>query len=384
MSTALFLLKRREDYSNDPSYSYSYQIATGMWNSASFVVDSLNAHGIDAEIEMVLDSNFIDAAVVDDNPALVVIEGLWVTPAKFAELMALPRHAGRTWVVRIHSEIPFLASEGVAMDWIAQYLAMGVVVAPNAPRAHDALKRYAKSLGYDDDDLLTMMPYLPNTYPTDFRALSSLELDTSAKTTLDVACFGAYRPLKNHLQQAIVAVEFAQGLGKTLRFHVNDRQDAGGVGPYNNVVGMFTHLPSNSYELVLHGWEDRPTFLTSMEDIDILMQVSLSETFNIVAADAVWVGRPVLGSSEIPWLYPLTGDPVNHTQMLQRMELVWQNKAFYINQNRASGTTTPRARRSGCGTSVRSRTNRACCLRLRASRTDHQPATARTEEYASA
>lgn len=334
MSTALFLLKRREDYSNDPSYSYSYQIATGMWNSASFVVDSLNAHGIDTEIEMVLDANFIDAAVVDHNPAVIFIEGLWVTPAKFTELMSLARHAGRTWVVRIHSEIPFLATEGVAMDWIAQYLAMGVIVAPNAPRAHDALKRYAKSLGYTDDDLLTAMPYLPNTFPTDFRTLSSAELDTSAKTVLDVGCFGAFRPLKNHLQQAITAIDFAQGLGKTLRFHVNDRQDQGGSPIARNIDGMFTHLPSNTYELVVHQWEDRETFLQTLQNIDILMQVSLSETFNIVAADTVWVGRPVLGSSEIPWLYPVTGDPVNHVQMLQRMELVWQNKAFYINQNR--------------------------------------------------
>lgn len=49
MPKALFILKRREDYSQDPSYSGSPQIATGMWNSAKFVVDALNEKNIPAK-----------------------------------------------------------------------------------------------------------------------------------------------------------------------------------------------------------------------------------------------------------------------------------------------------------------------------------------------
>jgi glycosyltransferase involved in cell wall biosynthesis len=295
----------------------------------------LNAKGVSSEIDLVPDANYIDSSVMAKNPAVIFIEGLWVTPEKFVELMALPHHAGRTWVVRYHSEIPFLASEGVAMSWTAQYLAAGVIIAPNAPRADDQLRRYARELGYTEAQIAAKIKYLPNSYPTDFRPLSNLELDTSAKTVLDVACFGAYRPLKNHLQQALGAADLARSLGKTLRFHVNDRQDAGGSGPFSNVKGMFDSLDLGSYELVLHGWEDRATFLTSLQGIDILFQNSISETFNIVAADAVWVGRPVLASSEIPWIYPITANPVNHVQSLQVAKQIWSNKSFFINQNRS-------------------------------------------------
>lgn len=330
MPTALFLLKRREDYSQDPSYSGSYQIATGMWNSAKFVVDVLNDNQVDAGIGILEDANSIDAAVVAANPKVVFVEGLWVTPAKFAELMALPRHSGRTWVVRIHSEIPFLATEGVAMEWIGDYLKQGVCVAPNAPRAHDQLAAFADLIGVDRHAL----PFLPNCFPVDFRPFPSAELDTTHKDTLDIACFGAYRPMKNHLQQAMMAMRFAKKHGKKLRFHVNNRKDQGGQPVFKNVAAMFAHLPAE-FELVVHDWEDRATFLKSMEGIDLLMQESLSETFNIVAADATWVGRPVLANKEIPWLFQMGSDPTDQAKTLQVLEALWANKSFYITQNRA-------------------------------------------------
>lgn len=339
MPKALFLLKRREDYSQDPTYSGSYQIATGMWNSANFVVQALNANGLlssSAGVEIITDANVVDAVVTEQNPSLVIFEGLWVTPDKIAELKSLYRHRNRTWMVRIHSDIPFLATEGVAMEWIGKFLELGVVVAPNDPRAHNQLREYGLALGYSQDDLKLLMPLLTNCYPTNFNPVQGL--DTSAKDTIDVACFGAYRPLKNHLQQAIVAVRFASAIGKKLRFHVNNRQDQGGNSPFRNVKGFFDELNrqrgNDQYALVEHGWEDRETFIQSLTDVDLLMQVSLNETFNIVAADAVFAGRPVLASDEIPWIYPLTADPVDAVQTLRALETIWANKAFFITQNR--------------------------------------------------
>jgi hypothetical protein len=47
---------------------------------------------------------------------------------------------------------------------------------------------------------------------------------------------------------------------------------------------------------------DHTAFTAEVGSMDIVMQVSNSETFNIVAADAVSMGVPVLVSAEIPWL----------------------------------------------------------------------------------
>jgi len=329
MSKSLFLLKTREDYSQDPSYSGSYQIATGMYNSAKFVVDALTAHGREAGLGLLIDGNSIDAAVMAYNPTHVIIEGLWVTPAKFAELMALGRHAGRTWIVRIHSEIPFLSTEGVAIDWIGQYVKLGVKVAANSPRA-------MKSLKWEAEHTIPPAPenvlYLPNCYPVDdFVNPIPQPHNTMA---INIGCFGAFRPLKNQLQQAFAALEFAELIGKPLRFHINSRIDAGGNNAQRNVFGLFGQLDPTTAEVIEHDWEDRETFLQSLSELDILMQVSMSETFNIVAADAVLVGIPIIATDEIPWMYPTGVDPQSVPDIVQKMRIIMNARHFFITKNR--------------------------------------------------
>lgn len=330
MSKSLFLLKIREDYSQDPSYSGSYQIATGMYNSAKFVSDMLNANGRTSEVALIPDANSIDAAVQGYNATHVFIEGLWVTPAKFAELLGMPAHAGREWIVRVHSEIPFLAQEGVAMDWISQYIALGVKVAPNAPRAHQQISWLCENLAVPQDPAV-MTPMLQNYYPPDFLPIPP-RVDGPV---LKVGLFGAFRVLKNHLQQAFAAARYATSLGKTLELHINDRVDAGGTGPARNVADLYDAISSNTgATIVEHGWEDRDTFLTTLGSMDLNLQVSMSETFNIVAADSITAGTPILVSSEIPWAFPLYADPQSVDSMLNMMGFALGN-TFLLNKNRS-------------------------------------------------
>ncbi len=328
MTKSLFILKRREDYSQHPSYSGSYQIATGMYNSSKFVVDELTAAGREAKVVIVHDGNDIDREVNNYQPTHVFIEGLWVVPSKFVELMKLRHHAGVKWHVRIHSEIPFLASEGISFLWIPEYIKAGVIVCPNAPRANEQLKWLASAVGSNDGVM-----YLPNCYAADFSAYPLTGLDASStKDILDIGCFGAYRPMKNHLQQVFVALRYAETKGKQLRFHVNSRIDTGGDGPSRNVKQL---LDAVGAELVVHGWEDRETFLATLAEIDLLMQISISETFNIVSADATLVGRPIIVSKEVAWAYPIYGDPQSVGDCLRKLELIMGNKSFFVQGNRA-------------------------------------------------
>lgn len=330
---SLFILKLREDYSQHPSYSSSYQIATGMYNSAQFVVDELTTAEREAKAVVVNDANDIDREVTAYKPTHVFIEGLWVTPAKLVELKKIRRHRDVLFHVRIHSEIPFIATEGIAFTWIPEYLRQGIIVSPNAPRAHEQLKWYSTKLS-GAPNAETLVRYLPNCYPVDFSPFPIQNLDTTDKETVDIACFGAYRPMKNHLQQAFIALRYASSQQKTLRFHVNARMDAGGGGPAKNVEQLLLTLAPNA-ELITHGWENREDFLASMANIDVLLQLSMSETFNIVAADATLVGRPILVSKEISWAYPTYGDPQSVTDCLRKLELIMSNKSFFINGNRA-------------------------------------------------
>lgn len=332
MARSLFILKKRNsqdysDYMAGTDYSNTYQAATGMYNSAKFVVDELISAGDEAELVIVVDNNSIDREVTRYKPTHVFIEGLWVVPEKFDVLKRL--HPNVTWVVRIHSEIPFIATEGVAFEWITQYLHKGISVAPNAPRAHDQVRWYAKNIGLSTVDAELLTPYLPNCYPLDFWHYDSEDKDPD---TLDIGCFGAFRPLKNHLQQAFVALKYAADRGKKLRFHVNARQDAGGSNPFRNVQAV---IEGAGQEFILHEWEDRETFLKSLAKLDVLLQVSISETFNIVAADATLVGIPILVSDEIGWSFPTRADPQDVDDCLKKLKLIMATKKFFVLGNRA-------------------------------------------------
>lgn len=288
----LFLLKYRNDSAGQAGIKSS-----GLLNSARFIHELLEQYGFDTTIREVWDGNDIDAAVSKVRPKIVILEALWVTPAKIEELRT--HHPDIIWVVRIHSEIPFISNEGVALDWIAQYVQINnTYVALNSKDTHDDFHRYVTArFGHG---ITKKLLYLPNYYPVENRKVP-FRLDE--KDTIDVGCFGAIRPMKNQLIQAHAAIEFARKHGLKLRFHVNaTRQDDDSMLPVlKNLRALFDGMPVQ-YKLVEHEWLTREDFLETVQTMDIGLQVSFSETFNIVTADFVSESVPVVVSDEIDWV----------------------------------------------------------------------------------
>lgn len=294
----LFILKRKDDF--NPIKDNKIGLTTGLYNSASYMNDMLAELSIESNVSVVIDNNDIDREVTQYRPTHVIIEALWVVPSKFSELCKL--HPDVKWIIRLHSEMPFLANEGIAMDWLGDYVThQNIYIGVNSPRTLEEVKFF---LGYkmnwaeqvENDRIL----YLPNYYPNNYKLKEYL---VNEKDTIDISCFGAVRPLKNHLMQAIAAVKFAEAINKKLRFHVNtNRVEMNGNSVVQNLVGFFSHLSHTEHCLVHHDWKDREGFLGLVQAIDIGMQVSISETFNIVGADHISVGVPLVGSKEIPWI----------------------------------------------------------------------------------
>src|SRR6185503_21204160 len=110
---------------------------------------------------------------------------------------------------------------------------------------------------------------------------------------LDVGCFGAVRPLKNVVTQALAAIVAARRLGLRLNFHINGGRIEGGGSPaMRNLEALFAATPDA--ELMSHGWTDHESFRTLVARMDVVSQVSFSETFNIVCADAASQGVPIV------------------------------------------------------------------------------------------
>jgi hypothetical protein len=289
----LFILK----YRHQSGGSKTLLKHSGLFNSAMFVHEMLLANGYDSRLVQVIDNNEIDRQVTLNKPDVVIIEALWVVPEKFEVLRKL--HPNVKWIIRLHSELPFLSNEGIAMDWINRYVVQpNVFVSANSERAQRDLSKYLAA--HANTELKDKLVYLPNYYPTSKNAVGS-KLFVNGDT-INVGCFGAIRPMKNHLLQAAAAVQYAEKHGLRCNFHINaGRVEARGDEVLKNLRAFFDGL-GTKHNLVEHGWLDRRDFLQLVKTMDIGLQASLSETFNIVSADFVSQDVPIVTSSEVSWM----------------------------------------------------------------------------------
>lgn len=306
----LFICKSRNN-----SYGKSY----GLHNSARLVAEAID-HGkcdnVKAKVVSVVDNNCIDREVTKFQPDIVIIEALWVVPEKFTILTKL--HPRVQWYVRLHSETPFLANEGIAMNWISQLVKLdhpNVHLAANSP---DMVADIESAFGINCE-------YLPNIYwpnPPCYDRDADRDCRIEETGELNIGCFGAIRPLKNQLAQAIAAIRFADSLGFKLRFHINaDRVEGKGEEILKNLRSLF---PINGHELVEHPWLHHHDFLELVDHMDLGMQVSLSETFNIVAADFVSRGVPIAVSPDIEWMPRFAhADPNDSANICKTLNRVW-------------------------------------------------------------
>ena len=291
-----------------------YGITSGLFNSATFVVRYLKELGVDARLSSIPDSNAIDKVVTEFNPDVVIIEALWVPPAKFVELFGIRRHRLRRWIVRIHSKAPFLANEGLATEWIRQYASIQDVKIQLAPNTRELAEQLASCFPYGE------FLCLPNIYyPAKYKPTRKKQ----DNTWIDIASFGAIRPMKNQYQQALAAIHFAEKKGRLLRFHVNaSRTEQKGDNALKNMRSLFDGSP---HELIEHPWYAHAEFLKVANRMDIGMQCSFSESFNIVTADFVTAGVPIVVSEDIEWAPGLLKcPPTSHRLMIKRLGRAWR------------------------------------------------------------
>jgi hypothetical protein len=313
----LFILKKKQ--SSHPGLK---TISSGLFNSANFVNEMLIKNGFESNIVEVRDNNEIDKVVTKFKPDLAIIEALWVVPSKFEVLNKL--HPKVKWIIRIHSEIPFIANEGIAIEWIYEYQKIkNVFISVNSDRAYSDFNRLLKEKTI----------YLPNYYPVNlFKAGFNYRKE---KPTLDIGCFGAIRPLKNQLYQAVAAIDFANERHKQLRFHVNvARVENNGDPVLKNLRKLFENNPK--HKLIEHSWLTHKEFKSLIKTLDIGLQVSFTETFNIVAADFVDSNVPVVVSDEIKWMTGFyKASPTDSCDIKSKMSFALNTKNFnfqYLNK----------------------------------------------------
>ena len=312
----LFILKQRNVY--DDKTLQGYSVSSGLFNSATFVSNMLKESGIECKLVEVVDSNQIDKEVHTYKPTLVIIEAIWVPPTKFNELCKL--HSNVKWIIRVHSEVPFLSNEGMAFNWIKDYLKYAnIFVSFNSKRTN---KEFQQLYPVYKNKII----YLPNYYNLN---INQNKWKGCSKDSIHIGCFGAIRPMKNQTLQAIAAIEFANQKNKTLYFHINvARIENKGENVIKNLRALFE---GSKHRLVEHLWLSHSEFITLVQKMDICMQVSMSESFNIVSADAVNNEVPLVASTEVEYVFPLfKANPTNSDSIISKLKLAWWGKSFYL------------------------------------------------------
>ncbi len=321
MLDVLFIVKDRKM----PGYC-GYGGNFGLYQSARHVCFFLQESGIKCKVVEALDNNYIDRLVKEYKPKLVIIEALWVVPDKFYVLHKL--HPKVQWMIRLHSELPFLANEGIATEWIKKYESMRfeekipISLSSNSEELIKDLESWTKF----------KIKYSPNT----FRMHENAHRKVPHDKIIDIGMFGALRPIKNPLAQAIAAIRFGDEIDKKVRFHINaGRVEQGGDPVLKNVVHAFDN---SQHEVVLHEWYDYTKFQEVVRSMDMGTQVSFSETFNIVTANFVDNGVPIVVSDKIKWMpFWTKADPYDVEDIVHKMHRVYWlgpvlNKC-YLNYN---------------------------------------------------
>jgi len=346
MSTRiLFIMKRKDLYNGEYSHHghhgghghggdrFVSTVSTGLLNSITQMDTALNGAGYNVKSVVVNDNNDIDREVTSFRPDIVIIEALWVVPTKFEVLKRL--HPRVKWVVRLHSAIPFLQNEGIAIDWIVQYMLWpNVYVSCNDIRTLRSLQGY---LPLFRDKFF----YQPNVCEEPFSEYIS---NGSWDKHIDIGCFGSTRPLKNQLMQALAAIRFADELGKSLRFHINgsSRVEQLGAPVLRNLIALFEW--SGRHRLIEHPWLEHEDFVDLCATMGLGMQVSLSETFNFVSVDLVASGVPVVTSPEITWTpRTLKADPTNEDEIVAALWRAYRHPVAYVKRARRNLDALSRA-----------------------------------------
>ena len=278
---------------------HHHRQAGGLAANALHSTDVLRRKGVSIDLHQVTSYDELVKAVDETKPTHVVIEAVWVNALQAGDLAR--KNPATQVVVRAHSKIGFLQVEPEAIDTIREIIEL-----------HDSLPNlWFSSNNHEFSDAVNEVYgpclHLPNLYDSEGAPPRTRQDDE----ILRIASFGATRLLKLHPAAALAALQVATRLDRDLEFYVNVDRTPGGDSVRKTMRNMFDGLKMS--KLVELGWQDSDEFRKTIASMDLVMQLSATETFCMVAADAVSSGVPVVTGPAVSWLAGCGVAPIDDT-----------------------------------------------------------------------
>lgn len=263
----------------------------GLGVNAGLTATALQQAGIAADAMAVSHAGQI-GGLLEQEPAirLVVIEGFWLTPEELAALAE--SWPAVTFAARCHSQVAFLQVEPQTIARIRGVLEFSRRL-PNVKLASNSERFSDWCLEVWGDCWL-----LPNLYDLSPRAEAK---QPTYYHTLRLGSFGALRLQKHHTVAAAAAVAVSRRLGRDVEFFVNTgRDEPGSATVLQAIRNMFCFV--RGVRLVESPWQTWTGFRQLVATMDCCFQLSSSETFNLVTADAATAGVPSVVGEAIDWV----------------------------------------------------------------------------------
>jgi hypothetical protein len=203
----------------------------------------------------------------------------------------IEKYADVRFVILSHSNVGFLQADPGGVELFRKYAELA--------RTHSNLlvggnsRRFAEwfQMAYLEKSIC-----LPNLYPSQKITSKSWEETFSC---VRIGAFGAIRAEKNFMTAAAAALIIRRTMGVPVELHMT----TGGEVRHSMTLRAIVEMTSNvdGFTLVDHKWETWDKFITLVATMDLLIQVSYTESFNMITADGISVGVPSVISPVISW-----------------------------------------------------------------------------------
>lgn len=278
-------------YKNFPVAHHVSHIGLGV--SALNTAKVLRENGIHCDVWPILGAKDLAAQIERANPkpSHIVIGAPWI-PTLDLQAYLIFRYPSIEFSVVCHSNVGFLSADPTAITNFRQELnleqgALNFTAAGNSTRFCKFIQQ-----SYGRPCL-----WLPNLYYFDNKAPVYRRPWSGGK--LKIGCFGAVRPLKNTLSGAAAALELAERLNTDVDFHISVGRVEGGYTVVRACEAMLLNSPRVT--LVKDDWYQWSQFRFVIRSMNLLLQPSFSETFNMVTADGAAESVPSVVSDAIDW-----------------------------------------------------------------------------------
>lgn len=284
----------------------------GPYNAGGLSANALHSRAV--LLEMGVPTHLLQADSYQDIVAYlnehrvshVIVEAIWMTADQTRFLAET--YPAVQFVVRSHSKMGFLQVEPEAVSTMRRIIGLSETYQNLTFSSNNS--EFAASLSEVYGETL----YLPNLYDL---ASAPKPKEHPPRGVLKIASFGASRLLKLHPSAALAALQIANRLDRDLEFYVNTDRTPGGDSVRKTMCNMFAGIPRA--KLIEVGWQDVDTFKETISTMDLVIQLSATETFCLVAADAVAGGVPVVAGPAIKWIPEQFRVDIDETEAVARM-----------------------------------------------------------------